>query len=460
MSASALPEGRVRAAHVRHLAWPVLISMLSMSAMAIADTLFVGWLGTSELAAVGLATTLSFFVLTPGRGLLRGIKILTSQRVGAEDAETADRLAAQAVWLGVGFGVLVALLLPIGPTLFWALGASPAAAEHASAYFWIRVLFAPVALVAWGLEGWFQGRGDTRTPMVAVVLGNGLNVALDPVLIFGLGPIPAMGIAGAAWATVAAQSLSLAVLIWRALPWLRRSLAPDLALVRRALGLGVPLAAQWTLDFGGFLVFLSLLARAGDAELAAHVLVFRIVHVSMLPGFAIGDAAGVLVGQAYGARRPQAARDAWWAGLWQAMALMGLCGIAFLMVPEALLVPFGPSPDVSEIAVVLLAMAALWQLADALVMVNYSSLAGAGDTRFTLLLFVGGSWFLQVPATLLLVGWFEMGAVGAWWALTLEISVVAVISLARVRSRGWLEGRLGVEESVDEVLPDAVLASK
>ena len=461
MSASSLPRDPVRAAHVRHLAWPVLVSMLSMSAMNVADTLFVGWLGTAELAAVGLATTLTWFVFTPSRGLLKGIKILTSQRTGAEDVETSDQLVTQGLWMAVVMGVLLLMLAPLGAQLFWALGASSAVSDHATSYFAIRVLFAPIVLSAWATELWFQGRGDTRTPMVASVIGNVLNIALDPLLIFGLGPVPALGIAGAAWATVISQIVGGAILLWRAWPTIRRSLAPSWSLIRRSLPLGVPIAAQWTLDFGGFLVFLSLLARAGDAHLAAHVLVFRIVQVSMLPGFAIGDAAGVLVGQAVGARRSEAARQAWAAGVWQSIVLMGAFGVLFLVAPTWVLAPFDPSADVATLGITLLALAALWQVADALVMVNYCALSSAGDTRFTLLLFVGGSWFIQVPLTLLLVGWLEWGAVGAWWALTIEITLMAAASQLRIRSRGWLEGRMARESAaeVDDPVPDGGLAT-
>lgn len=442
MSALALPVGAIRPAHVRRLAWPVLVSMLSMSAMAVADTLFTGWLGTAELAGVGLATTVSFFVITPGRGILRGVKILTAQRTGAEDEVQAHRLLMQAVWLAIPMGLLLMVLAPFADGLFWLLGASDAVAVHAREYFAVRVLFAPVALLLWGIEGWFQGRGDMRTPMVSSLIGNGLNVVLDPVLIFGLGVVPALGVAGAAWATVLSQGLALAFLGWRAARHLGHGWRPDLSLIRRVLVLGVPLAVQWTLDFGGFLVFLGLLARAGDAHLAAHVLVFRIVMVSMLPGFSIADATGVLVGQSVGARRPEAARQAWWAGTWQAVALMSAFAVLFVGVPSVLLWPFAPAPDVAELALILLGLAALWQLTDAVAMVNFTSLSSAGDTRFTLLLSVGGSWFVQVPLSLWLVWWLGYGAVGAWIALTAEIAVVAVVGLMRVRGRGWLETRI------------------
>lgn len=153
--ALALPRGRVRASHVLSLAWPALVSMLSYSAMNLADTLFTGWLGTAELAAVGLSTTVSFFVLTPARGLLRGVKILTAQRTGAEDEDRARRLLAQGVWLALILGALVAAVGPFAPAVFDALGASAEVRPHAVAYFTIRVAWAPVACLLWTTEGWF-----------------------------------------------------------------------------------------------------------------------------------------------------------------------------------------------------------------------------------------------------------------------------------------------------------------
>jgi len=226
-------------------------------------------------------------------------------------------------------------------------------------------------------------------------------------------------------------------------------LAPDGRLLRRTFVLGVPLAVQWTLDFGGFLVFLSLLAQSGDAELAAHVLVFRIVMISILPGFSLADATGVLVGQAVGARRGEAVRQAWWAGTWQAVLLMGALGVLFWIVPSWLLWPFSPDAEVAKIAMVLLGIGALWQLTDAVAMVNITSLTSAGDTRFTLVMSVGASWFVQVPLSLALVWGLEMGAIGAWVALTVEITVIAVVSLLRVRGRGWLESKFESDEAID-----------
>jgi MATE family multidrug resistance protein len=442
---SALPSGDVRPRHVLGLAWPVLVSMCSMTLMNLADTLFAGWLGTSELAAVGLASTVGFFALTPARGLLRGVKILTSHAAGAEDAGGVRALLVQAAWMALFLAIGLAPLALLGPSAFAWMGASERVAPLAASYFGVFVGSAAVFCGVWAVEGWFQGRGDPRTPMLATVVGNGVNLVLDPWLMFGGAGVPALGVSGAALATVIATGVQLGVLVVFAVPHARglalTALAPRWRGLWDAARFGGPLAAQWTLDFAGFLVLLALLARAGDAELAAHVLVFRIVMVSILPGFAIGDAAGVLVGQAMGARRPEAARQAWWVATWMAAVLMGGFALAFVAVPGAVLLPFGPEPEVARVAVTLLALAAVWQVADALLLVNFSTLAAGGDTRFTLVLFVGGSWLVQVPLSLLLVAGLGWGAVGAWVALSFEIVAVALISTARVRARGWLEGR-------------------
>jgi MATE family multidrug resistance protein len=452
MSETTLPSGAIHARHVLGLAWPVLISMLSLSAMEMADTLVCGWLGTAELAAVGLASTVSLFVITPARGLLRGLKIAVAQRTGAQDQPAVAALLGEAVRIGLLLGLLVAPLAWSSGWLFQALGASPEVGRLAGEYFAIRALTAPVSMVVFGIECWFQGRGDTRTPMVSTVAGNVVNVILDPILVFGWLGFPAFGVAGAAWATGAAVVVSLGVLAWRA-PWQSTGWRLDLRAWRQPMRLGVPMAVQWTLDFSGFLVLLGLLAGAGDVELAAHVLVFRICMLSILPGFAIADATGVLVGQAVGARRPEAARQAWWSGSWLAASLMTSFGALFLVVPELFLAPFGPEAQVAEVAVRLLGIAALWQGADALVLVGFHALAAGGDTRFTMILFVAGSWLVQVPMSLVLVLGLGWGAYGGWVSLTFEILLVAALTFARVRTRGWLEGRLSAPTSLPQAAP-------
>ncbi len=424
------------------LAWPILISMLSYTVMSVADTLFVGQLGTTELAGVGLATTAAFMVMAFAMGLLRGVKVNVAHRTGAEEHDDARRLGWTGLWLALGLGLVAMATAPLGGWLFWAMGASTDVAAEANAYFVIRTLGLPLAFAIAALSSLFQGRGDTRTPMVATVLANGLNVALDPLLIFGLGPVPGLGIGGAALATVLAELVGLTWLAWQARAVLRGvSPWPTRAFVQEVWAIGSPMAVNRVLDVASYVVFASVLARVGEVHLAAHVIAIRIVMVSFLPGFAIGEATGVLVGQELGAGRPEQSLRAFWAGLWLATGLMLAFGIVFVAVPGPLVAVFGAEAAVSAVARDLLLVAAAFQVFDAVATVAWCTLQGAGDTRFVMVCSIAGAWFVKLPLGIALAMPLGMGATGAWLGLTAEIVFFAFIATHRVLGDRWHTAR-------------------
>jgi multidrug resistance protein, MATE family len=449
---SQLPE-QIGVSEVLGLSWPIMVSMLSFTAMIVVDSIFVARLGTTPLAAVGMAMSVTFLVLSFAMGLLRGTRVIAAQRTGSGDQEAVRRSVWQGLWLAWAFGLVVAALAPAGDALFGLMGGSAEVSRYADEYFTVRILGAPVTFTLLALNSWFEGRGDTRTPMVATVLANGLNIVLDPLFIFGWGPIPAWGIGGAASSTVLAVGVGAAFAGWRAWLLLRGqgvSRRPDLALLRAIVRVGLPMGVSRTLEVGAWVLFVSILARIGEAELAAHVIVLRIVSVSFLPGYAIGEASGVFVGQAVGAGKPELARQAWRSSLLVAIVLMTVMGILFVTIPQPFIAVFKAAPEVAEIAVGLMIVAAAFQLADALVMVGIGSLTGAGDTRFVMVLTVAGGWLVMLPVAWLFVFALDLGAVGAWLGLVFEISVLAVIATWRVRGSAWLEhGVAGAEQKVE-----------
>ena len=437
---STLPE-RVGLREVSVLAWPICISMLSYTAMIVADSIFVGWLGTAELAAMGLAAPAVFLIFALGMGVVRGTKVVVSQRTGAGDDKAVHRALWQALWLGSVLGVPVMLLSGLGPALFSVMGGSEDVNAHATTYFAARALGAPLTFLGVGLAAWFEGRGDTRTPMKINVLANAVNIALDPLFIFGFGAVPAFGVGGAAWSTVAAQALSLVLYLVAAWRRVDRSVSrrPSTRLMGAIARVGLPMGTRGFLELIAWNVFVSLLARVGEAHLAAHVVVLRIVSVSFLPGYAIGEAGAVLVGQALGARRPDLAVQAWRASTRLAVAVMLACAVVFVVVPQALVLPFGVEPAVLELSVTLLAIASLFQVFDAVAMAGQGALNGAGDTRFVMLSSVTISWAFNLPMAFIVVRWMELGATGAWLVLTGELVLLSVVTSLRIRSGRWLE---------------------
>jgi putative MATE family efflux protein len=269
------------------------------------------------------------------------------------------------------------------------------------------------------------------------LLVNGLNIGLDLVLIFGLGPFPRLGVAGAALATVLAWVLGAA---WVLLSTLRRHgfrLKGGGGLLRRIVGLGLPIGIQRVLGVGGFAVFTAMLARMGEAELAAHQIALRILSMSFLPGYGISEAACLLTGQYTGAGDHLAVRRSLRSALQLAVGIMGGFGLVFWLTPELLVTCFTRDPRVVTLGCELLWVAAVFQVFDAVAMVTAGALNGTGDTRFTMMLGILSTWLVLVPAAWLCGVVAGLGATGAWIGLTVEILAYAVVASLRFHRGGW-----------------------
>ncbi len=422
---------------VAHIAWPIVVGMLSYTAMGVADTLVVGWLGVVELAAVGLATTVVLLINSLFLGTLHGVKVLASQATGAAEHRRAIRVAWQGVLLAVPFGLLVIGLSAVDDRVFSLMGGPADVQEAARQYFTVRVLASPFWYVTVAMSDYFQGTGDTRTPMKVNLLVNGLNVALDLLFVFGLGPIPSLGIAGAAWATVAASVVGMLVIVplfMRRVDVLPRR---DPELMRDVFTVGLPIGVKYVLHVGGFTVFTAVVARSGAVELAANQIALKVISMSFLPGAGIGEAATVLAGQYVGAREFGGLRRSFRAALKLSIGLMSVFGVVFWLVPHWLVGLFTADPAVIAHGSNLLLIAAVFQVFDAVEMTASGALNGTGDTRFTMWVSIIGSWGVLVPLSWLLGIVFDLGAVGAWIALTVQIVGASAVSTWRFRSEPW-----------------------
>ncbi len=437
---------------VFRLAWPVMISMLSYTAMGVVDTLFVARLGTAPLAAVGFAATLVFTSQSFGAGLMAGVRVVVAQFTGAGRHQQGIRVAWQGLWISAVLGVLISLLSLLGPGIFQVLGASTTVALHADSFFAIRVLGAPIVFSTLAISAWFQGRGDTRTPMIATLLSNGLNIVLDPIFIFGWGICPALGVGGAATATVISLCAGWAFLVLRAKPHLLSVVArPSRRLLHSVLQMGGPIGVRYFLEMCSFAVFAAMLAQVGAIELAAHVVVVRIISLSFLPGHAVSEATGVMVGQLFGAGQRERSWDAFRSALRLSLGIMAGCGFLFVLAPELLLAPFEAEVAVVDVARQLLLIAAMFQITDAYIMASHGAMNGAGDTRFVMISSVCVTWLVKLPIAYLLTLEMQMGAVGAWLGLAAELLVLCGVCWLRIRSGRWLEIELAAvdEETLD-----------
>lgn len=425
---------------VSTLAWPTIVGMLSFTLMEVADTYFVGRLGTVELAAIGISTMLVFVLHSFCFGLVGAARVVIAQLDGAGQRTRFSNGAGTALMAALFLGALFFPLRLVSDALFAALGGSPDVQRVASEYFDARLLGSWAFFAMTGMGNVLKGTGDTRTPMRVNLVVNGLNIGLDPLFIYGWGPVPAMRHIGAAHATTFALLVGFCLMLYAARKRFPGSWKPDMELIWSILRYGVPMGIQWMLEAASWVVFLGIMARISDAALAANTAVMKILTVSFLPGYGIAEAANVLAGRYAGSGRNDLIRVVWKNAVFFGAGLMGAMGLLFLIAPELLIGIFADDPEIIRIGSQFLRIAAVFQIVDAMGIISSNTLTGTGDTRFTLIVSLSSAWLIFVPAAWYLATQTSLGAVGAWYGLTLHLAVLASVCAWRIFQGGW-QGR-------------------
>ncbi|HWO23642.1 MAG TPA: MATE family efflux transporter [Kofleriaceae bacterium] len=401
--------------------------------MTLASTAFVAQVGSDELAGVGLAAVVGFALVCFGIGLLRGAKTLVSQAVGAGRRDRLPELLGAAIGLALVLGLAALAAGQLIAPLLVSLSASPRAGGFAAQYLAIRSLGAPLVLLYAALRESSYGQGDTRSPMRAALAGNAVNIALDVVLILGLG----WGVAGAALATICGNITELGVLAWPMRDRLRR-LRWRATAVREVWAQGMPNGLQFIMEVGSFLILTVLVARMSAVDGAAHQLVLHLVNVSFLPAHALAEAAAVLVGQAVGANQDRlVTRVA--GGTLKLGAGYALICLAVFAVAGGLIVESLAAGDaaLADRATALLHVSFLFLVADAANVIARGVLRGASDVRYAAAVGIATAWLTTPPLTWLLGVHAGLGVVGGWIGLALEIVVGASLYWLRVHRGGW-----------------------
>lgn len=415
------------------LAWPIAISTLSYSAMTLVDTYFVAGVSPAALAGVGLGGITAFTLLCFSIGLLRGVKVLTSQAVGAGRDNAA-------VYVGAGMGialVLGTLTLVAGELvapLIGRLAATAEAGHYATVYLQVRILSAPALLVFVAVREYSYGRGDARTPMVASVTGNVVNICLDYILIEHWHQAAVGAAASSVFANVVEMSILVAAVRGRGL--LRR---PSLGgrYVRSVLAVGMPTGVQFLLEVGSFSLLSVMIAGMAEAQMAAHQIVLHTIHFSFLPAWSLAEAGSVMAGQAVGARRDDLVIGVAVRAMLVAALYTGACTLVLLCFGGQLVGVFTKDPQVTAVAIRLATVAAIFQVADGAAVIARGVLRGTGDVKRPAIIGICTAWLCVPPLTWLFGFHLHMGATGGWIGLCVEICVGATLFWARLLGNRW-----------------------
>ena len=416
------------------LALPALGALAAEPLYILVDTAIVGHLGRSQLAALGVAAT-ALSALAMFNFLQYGTTAQVARATGAGEETTAARLGAQALWLSLAFGVLLAVLLAaFAAPIASLIGAEGQTAEYATTYLRIVSLGIPSAFLAIGGQGFLRGVADLRTPLLIVIAGNVVNVVLEVLFVYGFD----WGIEGSAWGTAIAQTgmgIAMAWAILRRVGRRNASLRPELA--RRLLTLGKFIFARTAALIGAFLLAGAVVARSGDAPLAAYQIAFQLWIFLALMLDAIAIAGQIIVGRELGADRPDRAFDA-------SVRMIGLSaatGTAFAVVLLLLqnVIPriFTSDTEVLAQCALLWPLFALMQPLNGAVFALDGILIGASDGPFLAASMVLGVR-LCCAVVLLLTLQEDWGVRGVWAALVVLIAVRLVTMGLRFRRRRWL----------------------
>jgi putative MATE family efflux protein len=428
--------GRLRSPYDREimrLALPALGALAAEPLYILADTAMVGHLGTPQLAALALAGTLIAGAFTLFNFLTYGTTAQVARLQGAGETEAAGRLAAQALWLSAGIGIgLTAALAGLAVPLVDLLGAGGRTADLAVTYLRIGSLGLTFALIALAGQGFLRGVSDLRTPLVIVVVANAANVLLNLLFIYGFG----WGLAGSAWATVAAQAGMGAAFVRSLLRTPADSRRPSLAGMRPLARIGGEIFVRTASLYASFLLATAVLARVGDDSLGAHQVAFQLFVFLALVLDSIAIAGQVIVGRSLGAGDADGAYRAARRMIEWAAAVGALFAVAMLALTDVLPRAFTDDHDVIDRAQEIWPLFALMQPANGAVFALDGILIGAGDTRFLMWSMLAASLGVFAPIALLSLA-LDWGIVGVWVGLLALIATRLATCSWRFAGRRW-----------------------
>lgn len=418
------------------LAVPMVLELVLESTFAVVDIWFVAKLGSSAVATVGLTETFLFLLYAIAMGLAMAVTAVVARRVGEGQREAASVTAVQAILIALLVSVPFAVVgIVWAQDLLRLMGADAWTLQHGYGYMQWMLGGNVVIMLLFVINAIYRGAGDAAIAMRVLWVANGLNIALDPILIFGLGPIPAMGIEGAAIATNIGRGAGVAMQLWILFRGGHHIhvLSSQLALhstilfniVRTSLG-GI---GQMIIAMTSWIFLMRILANIGSEAVAGATIAIRIMMFVMMPAWGMSNAAATLVGQNLGAQQPDRAEASVWRIGCYNMAYLIAVSVAFFLFPDRLIAIFSDDPAVIAIGGEWLRILSYSFFVYGWWMVTVQAFNGAGDTatptRINLVFF----WLIQIPLSYFLaikLGWQQSGV---FWGVFVSETAVGLFTL-------------------------------
>jgi len=428
------------------LSVPAILEMMGEAVFAVVDMIFVSRLNNSDaVAVIGLTESMLALVYSLAWGVSMGATAIVARRVGEKDAEGAAVAGVQAILVGVASSLAISVGgLFFSKDLLLLMGASESVIRVGEGFtFWMLVGNITIMML-FLINGIFRGAGNAAIAMRVLLLANFFNLILDPILIFGWGPIPGFGVEGAAFSTNIGRGLGVAIQLYylffgkSIVRFSKNNFKVDWGIIVQVIKVSAGSTGQFLISSASWVFLARIISHFGSAAMAGYTMALRVIIFTILPSWGMANASATLVGQNLGAGRPdRAEKSVWKSGLYN-MIFLSFVMVTFLFFSSPILrFCFTADEEVYANGIRCMQIVALGYLFYGYGMVISQSFNGAGDTRTPTFLNFFGFWCFQIPLAYFLAIQVDFGPNGVYAAIAIAESAIAVAGIILFRRGKW-----------------------
>ncbi|WP_138434165.1 MATE family efflux transporter [Winogradskyella algicola] len=436
-------SGSIRKA-VFMLSVPMILEMLMESIFAIVDIFYVSKVSVNAVATIGLTESVITLVYAVAIGLSMAATAVVARRIGEKDREGASQAAVQVLGLGVIVATVISVIGILFPKeILQLMGGEPDLIAEGYGYTQVLLGGNVTIMLLFLINAIYRGAGDASIAMWALVLSNGLNIILDPIFIFGFGPIPAFGVEGAAIATTIGRGTAvifqLLVLFygWSKIKIGFKDLVLRVAVMLNLIKVSLGGIGQFLIGTSSWVFLMRIMSEFGSEVLAGYTIAIRVMMFTLMPAWGMSNAAATLVGQNLGAQKPNRAEASVWKTGKYSTIFMGFVSIVYLIFVPQIISWFTQEPNVIKNGALCLRIIAAGYVFYGYGMVIINAFNGAGDTKTPTWINFICFWLFQLPFAYLMALTFNLGPVGVFAAITLAEVLITIIGIVWFKKGYW-----------------------
>lgn len=426
------------------LAIPMILEMVMESLFAIVDTFFVSKISTEAAATIGITESLLMIMESVAIGVAMAGTAMVSRRIGEKNPEGAKKVIANVVTIGTIFSIILGIFcFMYASEILVMMGSEEKLVIEGAGYTSIILGFNVILMWLFVFNGIFRGAGNATIAMRTLWLANGLNIVLDPLLIFGLGFIPALGLEGAAIATCIGRGTGVLYQVYHlfygktSIQMTTKEWKLNWDIIKRIINIASGGAGQFLIATASWVFLIRIINYFGSQAVAGYTFAIRVIIFTILPSWGLANAVATLVGQNLGAGNPDRAETTvWTAGKYNMYFLFGV-SILFFIIAEWIIGIFSKDPVVLDYGVSALKILCASYIFFAYQMIIGQAFNGAGDTRTPTIMNFISCWLIQIPLAYVLAITLDIRVPGVYWAIAISSAILAAMSIYLFRKGNW-----------------------